>query len=382
MDVLLDGDERQVRDQARAFFADSCPTSLVRECEAGAKYAPDLWKAMVGLGWLETSLPESVGGLGLPLPYLTLLFEEAGRCLAPVPFLSAMIPCLIIAKYGAAPHQEFLRQAMAGDLLLSFAFQEENGAWSPESIQMTGRLEGDSVLLNGTKMFVDNFAISSRCLVAFRVDGENPGLTLALVDTSASGLSHLDLVATAKDSHALVRFDNVRIPVADIVGGNADQAVAEAMDLATLLTAAQLIGAARKAAEFAIEYAKERVAFEQPLGSFQAVQHLCADMIIGVDGAELLCREASWKLGQGMEAAIEISQAKAFANDKCVMACRSAQQIHGGIGFIMEFDLQLWYRRVVSWSLRYGTTAEHRRRIADQLLSRRGKIRMDRSAPA
>jgi alkylation response protein AidB-like acyl-CoA dehydrogenase len=164
--------------------------------------------------------------------------------------------------------------------------------------------------------------------------------------------------------------------------GEAGRAIAEAMDLASLFTSAQLVGAARKATELAIDYAKERMAFEQPLGSFQAIQHLCADMIIGVDGAELLCREASWKLGQGMEAAVEVSQAKAFANDKCVMACRSAQQIHGGIGFIMEFDLQLWYRRVASWSLRCGTTAEHRRRVADHLLSRRGKIRLDRIAPA
>ena len=384
MDVLLDGDERQVRDQARAFFADACPPSLVRECEAGVKYSPDLWKAMAGLGWLDTSLAESVGGLGLPLPYLTLLFEEAGRCLAPVPFLSVMVPCLVLAKYGAPHHEKFLKQAMTGDLLLSFAFQEADGAWSLEGIQMVGRVEGDAVLLNGTKMFVDNFAISGRCLVAFRGDGEKSGLTLALVDTAARGLSHLDLVATAKDSHSLVRFENVRVPLADIVGeiGGANHAIAEAMDLATLLVTAQLAGAARKAAEFAIEYAKERIAFEQPLGSFQAVQHLCADMIIGVDGAELLCREASWKLAQGMEGASEISQAKAFANDKCVMACRAAQQIHGGIGFIMEFDLQLWYRRVVSWSLRYGTTAEHRRRVADHLLSRSGKIRLDRNAPA
>jgi alkylation response protein AidB-like acyl-CoA dehydrogenase len=382
MDVLLDNDEAQVRDQARAFFANACSSSLVRECESGEQFSLSLWEEIVALGWLETSLPESVGGLGLPLPYLTLLFEEAGRCLAPVPFLTVMVPSLILAKYGAARHAEFVKQVVAGDLLLSFAFAE-NGAWSPECIQMVGHIEEDTVLLNGSKMFVDNFAISNRCLVAFRVDGKRSGLTLALVDTTASGVSHLDLVATAKDSHAFVRFENVRVPLADIVGkiGDAGEAVAEAMDLASLFTSAQLVGAARKATELAIDYAKERMAFEQPLGSFQAIQHLCADMIIGVDGAELLCREASWKLGQGLEAAVEVSQAKAFANDKCVMACRSAQQIHGGIGFIMEFDLQLWYRRVASWSLRYGTTAEHRRRVADHLLSRGGKIRLDRIAP-
>ena len=332
------------------------------------------------MGWLDTCMPEEAEGLGLPLHYLTLLFEEAGRHLAPVPLLSTMVPALVLAKHGLPQHASVLSSVRQGKTLLSFAIQENDGAWSVDAIRMTGQRDGDAVVLNGAKMFVDNFALSDRCLVAFRVDG---GLTLALVDSKAAGVSHAELVPTAKDSQAQVRFDNVRIPLSDIVGeiGKADAAVAELMEFAALFATALMVGAARKATELAVAYAKERWAFEQPLGSFQAVQHVCADMTIGVDGAELLCREASWKLGQGMDASVEISQAKAFANDKCVMACRSAQQIHGGIGFIMEFDLQLWYRRVVSWSTRYGTTAEHRRLVANSLFQRKGKIRLDRDAP-
>jgi alkylation response protein AidB-like acyl-CoA dehydrogenase len=383
MDVLLVEDERQVLDQARAFLSGACPTSLVRAAESSSTFSQALWTKIVELGWLETCLPEAVGGLGLPMTYQTLLFEEAGRHLAPVPLLSVMVPCLILAKYGLPRHKEALDRARAGDLIFSFAIQEEGGAWSSDAIRMTGRVDGDQLVLNGVKMFVDNFALSGRCLVAFRTPRGPSGLSLALVDTSLPGLAHIDLVPTAKDSQALVRFGNVRISLEDVVGelGAADAIVAEAMDLATLFTSAQMAGAARKATELAVDYSKQRFAFEQPLGSFQAVQHLSADMVIGVDGVELLCREASWKLGQGEGATVEISQAKAFANDKCVMACRSAQQIHGGIGFIMEFDLQLWYRRVVSWSLRCGTTSEHRRRVADHLLNRNGKVRLDRPAP-
>jgi alkylation response protein AidB-like acyl-CoA dehydrogenase len=383
MDVLLDDEERQVVDQSRAFLSAACPPSLVRAAEADGKYAPGLWKQIVAMGWLDTCMPEEAAGLGLPLHYLTFLFEEAGRHLAPVPLLSVMVPALVLARHGSPRHAGVLDQVRNGESLLCFAIQEASGAWAAEAIHMAGRVDGDAVVLNGTKMFVDNFAISGRCLVAFRLDGGAAGLTLALVDTRAAGLSHTDLVPTAKDSQALVRFDSVRVPLSNIVGGigSADRAVAEMMEFAALFTTALMVGAARKATELAVAYAKERWAFEQPLGSFQAVQHVCADMTIGVDGAELLCREASWKLGQGMDARVEISQAKAFANDKCVMACRSAQQIHGGIGFIMAFDLQLWYRRVVSWSTRYGTTAEHRRLVADNLFQRRGKIRLDRDAP-
>lgn len=383
MDVLPDESEREIADQARAFLSSASPTALVRACESGDKYSPELWKQIVQLGWLDTCLPEDQDGLGLPLQYLTLLFEEAGRHLAPVPLLSVMVPLLVLAKYGAAAHAGVLRNVRDGDLLLSFAFQEADGAWSPDSIRMTARREGDALVLNGAKMFVDNFALSDCCLVAFRLEGQS-GLTLALVDTSAPNISHVDLVPTAKDSEALVRFKDVRVPLTDIVGeiGKADQAVQEAMDLASLFCAAQLAGAARRATEMAVDYAKIRYAFEQPIGAFQAIQHLCADMQIGVDGAQLLCREASWKLAQGHDARVEISQAKSFANEKCVMACRSAQQIHGGLGFMMEFDLQLWYRRVVSWSLRYGTTSEHRRRIADHLLGHNGKVRLDGYATA
>jgi alkylation response protein AidB-like acyl-CoA dehydrogenase len=128
--------------------------------------------------------------------------------------------------------------------------------------------------------------------------------------------------------------------------------------------------------EFAVEYAKQREAFGQPIGAFQAIQHLAADMLIAVDGAELLVREALWRLGEGLPASVEVSQAKAFASDKCVFVGRSAQQIHGGLGFMMECDLQLWYRRIVAFSLRCGSAREHRQRVAAALLDQPGKVRL------
>jgi alkylation response protein AidB-like acyl-CoA dehydrogenase len=379
MDVLLDEDERAVLEPSRAFLSSACSPSVVRASEAQQQYSPELWKELVRLGWLDTSLPESAGGLGLPVHYLALLFEELGRHIAPVPFLSVMVPALVLARYGSARHAPILQPVREGGLLLSFALQEEGGAWSADAIRMRGHVEADALVLNGTKMFVEDFASSSRCLVAFRAEGANAGLSLALVDTSSPGITHEALVPLAKDSHARVRFDDVRVPLADVVGelGQGAEPLANAMDLASLFCAAQMTGAARKATEMAVEWANQRIAFEQPLGAFQAVQHLCSEMLIVVDGAQLLFREAAWKLGQGLDAGVEISQAKSFANEKCLMACRSAQQLHGGMGFMMEFDLQLWYRRVASWSLRYGSTSEHRRRIADGLLGRSGKRRLD-----
>jgi len=139
------------------------------------------------------------------------------------------------------------------------------------------------------------------------------------------------------------------------------------IDLATAFTCTQIVGASRKAVDMAVDYAKERVAFGRPIGAFQAIQHMCADIITWVDGAQLLTYEALWKLSRGEPARLEISTAKAFCNERCQAALRHANQIHAGVAQIVEFDLNLWFRRVASWSVKLGTTFEHRAKIAQAL---------------
>jgi alkylation response protein AidB-like acyl-CoA dehydrogenase len=143
-----------------------------------------------------------------------------------------------------------------------------------------------------------------------------------------------------------------------------------------------MAGATRKDAEMAIDYAKNRVAFGRPIAAFQSIQHVCADMLLHLDGAQLLTYEALWKMDQGLPASVEVSQAKSFCNEKCESVVRSAQVIHGGIGFMMEFDLHLWYRRVSAWTMRLGTTFDHRAKIAGALLDKPGKVRLGLPLPA
>ena len=176
----------------------------------------------------------------------------------------------------------------------------------------------------------------------------------------------------------------MRIPATDLVGPlHGGWPLAERMlDRACILLCAQMVGAARRDVEMAVEYAKMREAFGQPIGSFQSIQHMCADMLIWVDGAELLTYEALWKMDQGLPYQVEISQAKSFCNEKCLAAVRSSQVIHGGIGFIMDLDLHLWYRRVAAWGMRLGTSHEHRARIAAALLDKAGDVTLGRPLPA
>ena len=291
---------------------------------------------------------------------------------------------LVIANFGTREQQRLLERVASGELRLAYAIEEGSGRWSADAIALSGRRDGNDIVLSGTKYFVDNFRIAQKCMVAVRMfgaDGGDEGPAAVLVDSACPGIGCEPLLTMAKDDESVVRFDGVRIPQTNVVGtpqtGRA--AVDALMDYASVFLVSQMQGAARQAMEFAVEYVNHREAFGQPIGAFQAIQHMAADMVNGVDGTQLLAREAIWRMSQGLPARVEVSQAKSFANEKCLMVCRSAQQMHGGIGFIAEFDLNLWYRRVTSWSLRGGTTYEHRARIASALLDTPGEVRLGRA---
>jgi len=382
MDVLLSEDEAFLRDSARAFFEQECQPELVREMEADdLGYAPELWRKVADLGWLNYGLPEAYGGDGASLLHLGLLLEEAGRAAAPLPLLSTMVSALTLAESGSdAQQQALLPRVGRGDLILTWALLERDPRGDADSIYTEAVRDGGHYVLNGNKLFVDNFNMADKCLVVCRTSpasANGGGLSLLLVDTDTEGISHTLLPTMAGDKQSEVTFDRVRVPAANVVG-EVDQGwpIAQRLiDLATALTCAQIVGASRKAVDMAVDYAKDRVAFGRPIGAFQAIQHMCADIITWVDGAQLLTYEALWKLSRGEPARLEISTAKAFCNERCQAALRHANQIHAGVAQIVEFDLNLWFRRVASWSVKLGTTFEHRAKIAQALaLASSGKI--------
>ena len=383
MDVLLSEEEQMVKNLAREFLEAECSTELAREMELDdLGYPPGLWKQMADLGWFGMAIPEAYGGQGLPLIYLGIILEEVGRAIAPVPFHSTMVAALTIAEDGSeAQKQEILPKVASGESVLTWAFTEKVPKYSPETIHAEAKKDGGDYVISGTKLFVDNFNVADKCLVVCRTSPEsdsNKGISLFLVDANSRGITQTHLVTIAKDKQSRVVFDQVRVPAADMIGEQ-DQGwpiVQNMLDRGTALLCAQMVGAARKDAELGIEYAKGRVAFGRPIGSFQSIQHMCADMTIWVDGGQMLTYEALWRMDQGLPASIEVSQAKSFCNEKCEAAVRSSQVIHGGIGFMMEFDLHLWFRRVSAWTMRLGTSFEHRARIAEMLIDTPGKVRL------
>jgi alkylation response protein AidB-like acyl-CoA dehydrogenase len=376
VDVALTEEERAIRQAAREFLEAESPTSLARELEHDPLgYSPKLWATMAELGWLGLNLPVEYGGQELPLTFTGLLLQEVGRHITPVPLHSTVVASLILARHGTvAQKQRYLPAICRGEQIATFAVQEPAGSIAvPDGIALTAVRDGDEVVLNGTKSFVDNAVVADWMLVTGLLDGMP---VVLIVDRALAGMTVTPLVTTAKDAQAKVRFDNARVPVAQVLG-DGPVVVRDLLDHGVALLCAQLVGATRKDMELAVTYAKQRIAFGKPIGAFQSIQHLCADMLIWTDGVELLTMEAIWLLGQGLPASVEVSQAKAFANEKCLAVCRSSQQIHGGIGFMMECDLQLWYRRVAAWSLRLGSTGEHRARVAAAVLTGAGPVRLD-----
>jgi alkylation response protein AidB-like acyl-CoA dehydrogenase len=388
MDVLLNDDENLIVDSAREFLTNECPTKLVRAMEADPLgYSKELWAKVAELGWQGMCMPEKVGGSAMSLVYLGLVLREAGRALAPIPLHSTAVATLAIAKDGTPAQQEkYLPDVVTGKTVWTWAFTEKDPRFIPDAVQMSAKAEGDNFVLDGTKLFVDNFPAADYCLVAARTTPGSKGaqgLSLFIVDAKSPGISHTVLITLAKDKQCEVVFKGVKVPKANLIGATGDgwPIIERMLDRGTALLCAQMVGAARKDIEMAIEYAKFRTAFGQPIGAFQSVQHMCADMQMWVDGGELLTFEALWKLEQGLPASVEVSQAKSFCNEKCEAAVRQSQSIHGGIGFMMEFDLQLWFRRISSWTMRMGTSFEHRARIAHALIDIPGEVTLGRPLP-
>jgi alkylation response protein AidB-like acyl-CoA dehydrogenase len=383
MDLLLSEEEAMIKNGAREFFEAECPPSLARAMESDPLgYSPELWQKMADLGWLGLALPEQYGGQGLPLTYLGILFEEAGRAIAPVPLHSTIVPALTIAADGTEQQRsDILPRVIQGDLILTWAVTEADPRFVPESVHAEAVAEGDGFVISGTKRFVENVEAAGMCLVLCRTSpasAENEGLSLFLVDTRSPGISTTPLVTIARDKQSNVTFERVRVPAGNLVGRlNEGWAVARPMiERATALLCAQLLGASRMQAEMAIEYAKGRTAFGRPIGAFQSIAHACADMIIWIDGGGLLTYEALWRMDQGLPASIEVAQAKAFCNDKCMATGRMSNQIHGGIAFMREFNLNLWFRRIAAMTMKLGTSFEHRAQVAAALIDQPGQVRL------
>ena len=374
MDLDLSEDQKMLRKSARDFLANECTKQFVREMERDEKgYSPDLWHKMAELGWLGLPFPEKYGGGGWSFLDLVILLEEMGRACLPGPFLpSVVVSGLTILEAGTGEQkQQFLPAISRGDIF-TFALTEADGSYSAASIQTKAARHGDDYVIDGVKLFVPYVHVADRilCLVRTKAgSSKEDGLSLFVVDAKSPGISWTPLSNIASEKQFEVTFDKVKVPAGNLLGKlHQGWPIAErTLGLAATATCAEMVGAGQQVLEMSVAYAKERVQFDRPIGSFQAIQHHCTNMLLDIDGMRYLTYETAWLLSQGLPAATEIAMAKTWVSEAIGRVVRLGHQIHGGVGYTMDHDLQLYYRRGKAAQALFGDASFHREKIASQL---------------
>lgn len=362
MDVAPEERQVELAEVARRLFAARCPMQTVRDLEDDADaYSPELWHEMARLGWLSLSHP----GTGSGVADLTALYTEMGRALVPSPHL----PSAVIAAHtllAAGGRDSLVAEMTAGETIVAPALAEESGEYDPEALTVRADPAGSGHRLSGTKLLVPYAHAASWLLVAATAP---QGVTLFLVDPSACTVERLPNIA----GHPLfaVTFDGVDVPADALVGdpGRGHDLLGPALDRAAVLRSAEIAGAGEALLDITVRYALEREQFGEPIGRFQAVQYLCADIAIDGHLTVLLARQAAWALDQGGPARREVAAAKAYGSRAAQHIVHCAHEVHAGMAFMLESDVQLFTRRAKRWEFDLGGAAHH----DDQLVSALGE---------
>jgi alkylation response protein AidB-like acyl-CoA dehydrogenase len=374
MDIGFTEEQELLRTSARRFLENECPTAFVRERMAEpAAITGDFWRKLAEQGWFGILYPEEADGSGLGLVDMTVLMEEMGRAVMPGPFFSTVLlgGAAILEAGSPEQRQEWLPRIAAGDAKLSLAWTEPNARGDAAGIVASGRETAAGFVLSGTKLFVPDAHLSDALVVAMRTrDGSTmeDGVSLFLVPSDTPGLT-VTLLPTIDETRKLceVRLDNVAIAPAALLGEKHGGwlALARVLDRATVALCAEMCGGAQRVLDMTTDYAKIRVTFGKPIGSYQGVKHRAADMLVDVENAKSLTYYAAWAIDEGLaDAPLAVSMAKAYASDAYRKVAGAGIQLHGGIGFTWEHDLQLYFKRAKASEVAFGDATWHRERVA------------------
>ncbi|MBU2648660.1 acyl-CoA/acyl-ACP dehydrogenase [bacterium] len=378
MDFAFAKEHDMVKKSVREFFTKACPKDRVRELKDDARgYDPGMWKKMAQLGYQGLVIPEQYGGLEGDFLELMIFMEETGRNIVPSPFFSTVVQCgLALRDFGTAAQQEAFLPGIAeqGDIW-SWAHTESGATETAAEIQLTAVEEGDDYILNGTKLFVPFANSATFYLVSARTQPDSAGdtgLSLFVVDAGSAGLELTPIPTTAHDKRFEVRFNQTRVPAANILGEkNGGWTVIQSiMQSSAILKAAEMSGGAQAALQLTVNYTRERKQFDKPLGSFQAIQHRLADLLTQVEGLKYQVYRAAWLLSQGTPSDYLISAAKAKANAVYHNVCHHGVIMHGAIGWTEEMDIGLYHIRTRALTFDGGGSGLHRQKMAEVLRNR------------
>jgi len=377
MNFAFNEEQESLRAAARSFLADHSLSKQVRDAmESERGWDPEVWRRIAAeLGWPAVIVPEEYGGLGLGQVDLAVLMEEMGAALLCSPYFSTV--CLagnaLVGGGTEEQRQRYLPGIASGETIATLAYTEANGRWDAAAIEATARRDAKGFVLNGQKTFVPDGHLADVLVVAARAEGSRAeeGVSLFVLPADTAGVERR-LLGTMDQTRkqAEIALRDVRVPASALMGdeGGGWSILERTLDLATVALAAEQVGGAARCLDMAVAYAKERVQFGRPIGSFQAIKHKCADMLVRVESARSASYYAAWVAGsRSEELAVAASLAKAYCSDAYFHCAAESLQIHGGVGFTWEYDVHLYFKRAKSSEIFLGDAKYHRERVAQRI---------------
>jgi alkylation response protein AidB-like acyl-CoA dehydrogenase len=370
MDLELSADQELFVETTRRFLEAECPIIEVRRLhQLDVSFERAYWQSAAELGWTAPLVPEEHGGgsiSGEGLLDLVLVAEEMGRLVSPGPFLAVNVVADAVARRGSVDQQaEVLPGLAAGEAIATWAFAEANATWDAAGVELNATQRGDEWVLDGTKTFVSEAERADWVLITGRT---GDGLTQFLVPRDTPGMTVAKLGSLDfSRQFGKVAFDGVTLSAGAVLGevGGAAPDVERQLELALVLQNAETVGATTRVLDFTIEYAKDRIAFGRPIGSYQALKHRFADMRTWVEACHATATASARAVQLEANDAPElVSIAKSYLADRCPAIIQDCVQLHGGIGVTWDHDLHLYLRRVAQNAALYGSVAQHRERLA------------------
>lgn len=357
----LDFTEEQdmLREMVRGLLSQYASNEEIRALEDDPTgYSADLWSQLAELDLLGLLLPAQYGGSEMSMLEGVIVYEEIGRALAPTPHLvSCVASAGALVRAGSdAQRDEWLPRIAKGDAIITPAWLEPDNSFGPAGVQMRAEADGDGFVLSGTKFHVYFGAVADRLLVLARTGDADEAVDLFLVDPKAAGVTLSQRMSISSDTQYRVDFDGVKVSAADRVGdaGTGWATWSAVMEEVMILSAAQANGGCEHALDVTVQYSKDREQFDKPLGAFQALSHYMADAKTVLDGAKVLTYEAAWAHSKGHSLEQVAPMAKKFSCASFRDTTAMAQQIFGGVGFTLEYEIQLYFRRAkqmqISWN--------------------------------
>ncbi len=379
MDFGFSEEQELLRRTAREFLEGECPVTYARQMMDDERgYSPETWQKMAELGWLGLVFPEEYGGAGLDMVDLTVVLEEMGRVVLPGPFFATVLLGGMAVTLGgdAVQKRRFIPEICNGNHKATLAWLEESGTWEPSGIRLPARRDHNAYVLEGTKLFVHDAHNADWMVVVTRTTTgqEDHGVSLLVVDSSLPGI-RIRVMKTMDQTRKLceVTFDGVRVPADCLLGKeHAGWALLERVaDRAKVGLCAEMCGGMERVLEMSVAYAKVREQFGRPIGSFQAIQHKCANMLVLVESSKSATYYAAWAVANDTkDAHLAASMAKAYCSDAYRIVAGEGIQIHGGIGFTWEHDMHLYFKRAKGSEVTFGDATWNRELVAREVLDK------------